>query len=83
MNELISGLVGGGIAIALMAILWSQTNSIIDGKANRDVCEVRHQGLDQTLLTIQETLTKIDVTQSKLTSTVMEFMGQRRHDSEE
>jgi len=76
MNEIISGLIGGGIVIALTGVIWKLTNSKIDGKANLDVCEERHRGLDATLILIQSDLREIK-------TGVMEFIGQRRRDSEE
>jgi hypothetical protein len=83
MNELLSGIIGGAVSLGLMAILWSQTNSKIDGKLDREVYEERRKSLDDKLATIRDEIHEIRTSQEKLTSTVMEFIGQRRHESEE
>ena len=83
MNEIISGLLGGGIVLALTGIIWKLTNTKIDGKVNADVCEERHARLDDKLSMIQTDIREIKVSQDKLASTVMEYMGQRRRESEE
>jgi len=83
MNEIISGLLGGGIVLALTGIIWKLTNTKIDGKVNADLCEERRRGLDNKLAIIQTDIREIKVSQDKLASTVMEYMGQRRRESEE
>ena len=90
MSEIISALIGGGMALALIGVLWGRITGDIEKKVNRELCENIHKSLDKTLTTIQDDLREIKTDQREiktgqinLTSTILDFIGQRRRDSEE